>query len=128
MVPKNKPAVHLVTTVEEQRVDNKYKMLEERLKVVERFNIFGVDNMETCLVPDMVIPPKFKTPEFEKYKGVSCPKNHLRMFARKMVAYAANEKLIMHSFQDSLSGESLDWYMQLERTHAKTCQDLSRPC
>lgn len=31
----------------------------------------------------------------------------------------------MHCFQDSLSGASLDWYMQLERTHVKTWEDLS---
>lgn len=81
-----------------------YKILEERLKVVKGFNIFGVDAMGVCLVPDVVIPQKFKTSEFEKYKGVSCPKNHLRMFVRKMGAYAANEKLMINNFQDSLSG------------------------
>ena len=25
------------------------------------------------------IPPKFKVPDFEKYKGTTCPKNHLKM-------------------------------------------------
>ncbi|XP_050915598.1 uncharacterized protein LOC127130672 [Lathyrus oleraceus] len=107
------------------RVKDNYKILEERLKVVEGFNIFRVDVMGMCLVPNVVIPQKFKTPKFEKYKDVSFPKNHLRMFVRKMVAYAANEKLIMHTFQDSLSGASLDWYMQLERSHIKTWEDLA---
>lgn len=43
-----------------------------------------------------------------------------------MAAYLANEKLMMHSFQDSLSGASLDWYMQLERTHIDTWEDLAK--
>lgn len=47
------------------------------------------------------------------------------MFIRKMVAYADDEKLMMHNFQDSLSGVSLDWYMQLERIHMKTWEDLA---
>lgn len=95
------------------------------MKVVEGFNIFIVDAMERCLVPDVVIPPKFKSPSFEKYKGVRLPKNHLRIFFRKMATYTANEKLMMHSFQDNLSGASLYWYMQLERTHINTWEDLS---
>ena len=53
--------------------------------------------MDMCLVPDVVIPLKLKTPKFKKYKGVSCPKDHPRIFVIKMVAYAANEKLMMPS-------------------------------
>jgi len=40
---------------------------------------FG-DAAGLCLVSDVVIPPKFKVPEFEKYKGATCPKNHLIMY------------------------------------------------
>ncbi|MCI91593.1 gag-protease polyprotein, partial [Trifolium medium] len=55
-----------------------------------------------CLVPDVVMPPKFKTPDFEKYKGLQCPKIHLKRFCLKMAAHVTNEKLMMHVFQDSL--------------------------
>ena len=27
-----------------------------------------------CLVPDVVIPPKFKVLNFDKYKGTTCPR------------------------------------------------------
>lgn len=94
------------------------------MKVVEGFSFFGVDAMWMCLIPYIVIPQNFKTPKFEKYKGISFPTNHLRMFVKKMDVYAINEKLMMHSFQDSLSEAYLDWYMQLERTHIKTWEDL----
>lgn len=47
------------------------------------------------------------------------------MFVRKMAGYAASEKWMMHSFQDSISGTSLNRYMQLERTHVKTWEDLA---
>ena len=37
-----------------------------------------------------------------------------------MAAYAENEPLLMHFFQDSLTGAPLEWYMQLERSHVST--------
>lgn len=125
MAQESKPVAYPAATIGETRVEDKYKILEERLRVIEGFNIFEVDVVGMCLVPNVVIPPKFKTPEYEKYKGVSYPRIHLRMFFRKMVAYMDDEKLMMHSFQDSLSGASLDWYMQLEIIHIKNWEDLT---
>jgi hypothetical protein len=36
-----------------------YRSLEERLKVVEGFSAYGFDVMDMCLVPDVVVLPKF---------------------------------------------------------------------
>ena len=62
---------------------------------------------DLCLVPDMVILPKFKVPEFDKYKGTTCPKSHLKVYCRKMGACAKDEKLLMHFFQESLTGAAV---------------------
>jgi len=102
-----------------------YRALEERLEAIEGFSVYGSNALDMCLVPDVVVPPKFKVPDFEKYKGIHCPRNHLKMFCRKMAAHATDEKLMIHVFQDSLSGASLDWYMQLERTQIQTWKDLT---
>ena len=40
-------------------------------------------------------------------------------------AYVENELLVMHFFQDILTGAQLDWYMQLERTHVSTWGELA---
>ena len=69
---------------------------------------------ELSLVPDVVIPPKFKVSDFDKYKGTTCPKNHLKMYSRKMGAYSKNEKLLMHFFQESLTGAAITWYTNME--------------
>ncbi|XP_058787931.1 uncharacterized protein LOC131662225 [Vicia villosa] len=53
------------------------KALEERIKAVEGYDVFDVDTFEMSLVPDLTIPHKFKVPNFEKYKGLTCPRNHL---------------------------------------------------
>ncbi|MCI65042.1 gag-protease polyprotein, partial [Trifolium medium] len=55
-----------------------------------------LDLANMCLVPDLVFPPKFKVPDFEKYKGLSCPKSHLVMYSRKMASYANDDKLMIH--------------------------------
>src|ERR1051325_1558599 len=83
--------------------------LKEQLRVLNGNDTIGLDAADLSLVSDVVIPPRFKMPNFEKYKGVSCPETHLKMFVRKMAAYAHDEKFLIHCFQDSLSGASLDW-------------------
>ena len=93
----------------------KFNHIEERLRAIEggRDHAFA-DMAELCLVPDVVIPPKFKVPDLDKYKGTTCLKNHLKMFCRKMGAYSKDEKLLMHFFQESLIGTAVTWYTNLE--------------
>lgn len=102
-------------TAKVKEVNEKYQVLEKRLKAVDCQNLFGIDVVDMCLVPGVTLPTKFKVPYFEKYKGISCPKGHLVMYCRKMAAYIHNNKLMIHCFQDSLSGASLKWYMNLEK-------------
>ena len=92
----------------------KFNHIEERLRAIEggRDHAFA-DMAELCLVPDVVIPPKFKVPDLDKYKGTTCLKNHLKMFCRKMGAYSKDEKLLMHFFQESLTGATVTWYTNL---------------
>lgn len=78
----------------------KFDRIEERLRVIERGGNYVFAKMaELCLVPDVVIPQKFKVPDFDKYKGTTCPKNHLKMYCRKMGAYVKDEKLLMLFFK-----------------------------
>ena len=49
-------------------IQRRYNLLEEKFKVLEGNNIYGViDALELNLVPNLVIPPKFKVPNFAKY-------------------------------------------------------------
>jgi len=86
----------------------KLDLLEKRLRAVKGFGDYPFSDMtKLCLVPDVVIPPKFKVPGFDKYKGTTCPKNQLNMYFRKMGAYSRDEKLLMHFFQESLVGAAV---------------------
>ncbi|XP_050915688.1 uncharacterized protein LOC127130766 [Lathyrus oleraceus] len=101
-------------------MERKVRALEEKLKAIEGSSVFGLDTADMCLVPRVKIPAKFKVPDFEKYKGISFPKTHVRAYYRKMAAYSGDERLLMHFFQDSLRGASLEWYMQLQNLTQKS--------
>src|ERR1043165_1292563 len=63
--------------------DDKYKQLEDRLNAVENLKMSGLNFDDLSLVPGVVIPPKFKVPNFAKYDGISCPKLHLKSYVQK---------------------------------------------
>ena len=53
-------------------------LLDKKVKGIEGVDDLGsVDPRELSLVPDVIIPPKFKMSKFEKYDGTKCPENHL---------------------------------------------------
>ena len=59
----------------------KLDLIKERLRVIEGFGDYPFADMaELCLVPDVVIPQKFKVLDFDRYKGTTFPKNHLKMY------------------------------------------------
>ncbi|KAA0051495.1 Gag-pro-like protein [Cucumis melo var. makuwa] len=83
----------------------KLDVLEERLQTIEGTDVYGnIDATQLCLVLGLIIPVKFKVHEFDKYDGSLCPRSHLIMCCRKMVAHISNDKLVIHCFQDSLTG------------------------
>ena len=104
----------------------KIDLLEERLRAVEGLGNYPFsDTADLCLVPNIIIPPKFKVPDFDKYKGTTCPKSHMRMYCRRMGAYSMDEKLLMHFFQDSLAGAAVVWYTNLEASQVRSWKDLA---
>ena len=87
--------------------------LEERLRAIEGGGGYAFAK-ELFLVPNIVTPPKFKVLDFNKYKGTTCPKNHLKMYYQKMEAYAKDKELLIHSFQESLTRVAVTCYTNLE--------------
>ena len=102
----------------------KLDLIEERVRAVEGFGNYPFADMtDLCLVLDVDIPPKFKVHDFDRYKGTTSPKNHLKMYWRKMGAYSRDEKLLMHFFQDNLAEVAVIWYTNLEASHIRSWKD-----
>ena len=99
----------------------KLELIEERLKAMEGSDLYWmVDAFKMSLVPDLVLPPKFKVLTFDKYDDTKCPSAHLYMYCRKMTGYTSNDKFLIHCFQDSLSGSTTRWYNFLGRDQIKS--------
>ena len=85
-----------------------------------------VDAYKMSLVLDLVLPPKFKVPTFDKYDGTKCSSAHLYMYCRKITGYTSNDKLLIHCFQDNLSGSTIRWYNFLSQDNIKSWTNLAK--
>jgi len=109
------------------RVDDlqdRFEVMNREVQALRGKETFKKDVYDLCLVPNVQVPHKFKLPDFEKYKGTSCPKDHLTMYVRKMSTNAHDHQVLIHYFQDSLTGTALKWYMNLDRAEIRTFNDL----
>ena len=59
-----------------------------------------------------------------KYKRTTCPKNHMKMYCRKTGAYAKDEELLIHFFQEGLTGVAVTWYTNLGASRVHSWKDL----
>ena len=92
------------------------------IKGVDLYDLVWV--VEMCLVPNVVVPKKFRVFKFIKYTGTQCPMTHLKSYCNKMTKVVHDEKLLMHFFQDSMNGAALSWYMRLDNTKIRKWKDL----
>ena len=89
--------LEMMIQTEGGNTQQKVNLIEERLEAIEGNSfIKGMDAIELSLVPNMVIPHKFKMPDFVKYNGSMSPKAYMTMFYRKMVGHTGNDKLLIH--------------------------------
>ncbi|XP_024640586.1 uncharacterized protein [Medicago truncatula] len=95
-------------------LEEKFEAVHKELKTIRGKEMFSQNVNDLYLVPDVVIPHKFKIPIFEKYTGDTCLEMHLVTYVRKMIAHKNNEPLLIHCFQDSLTGPAHTWYMNLK--------------
>ncbi|PKI64961.1 hypothetical protein CRG98_014655 [Punica granatum] len=109
---------------EQQR---RLKPMEETIRALQANDARPDARYGDCnLFPGMRLPPKFKIPKFKAYGGTTDPRHHLRHYRGKMLQYWEYEEFVIHSFQDSLSGSALDWFMSLKAEDIPTWEDLSR--
>jgi hypothetical protein len=96
---------------------DKWVALEQRLRAFEGTSLHDhIKAVEMCLVPNVVIPKKFRVPEFIKYIRTQCPVTHLKAYCNKIAEVVYDEKVLIHFFQDSLSDVVLTWYIRLDNT------------
>lgn len=65
MPPHALQIVHVIVPLHNPAVE-RLRALEEKFKAMEAHNTPGLDVVDMCLVPGLVIPQKLKVPEFDK--------------------------------------------------------------
>ncbi|KAA3472353.1 hypothetical protein EPI10_022840 [Gossypium australe] len=116
-----------IRTESSRQLEDCCKWLKEKFKALEiADNHHRIDAKDLILVPDLVLPHKFKMPKLEKYNGTSCPEAHITMFCRRMTGYVNNDQLLIHCFQDSLVAVESIWYNQLSRDRISSWRDLAQ--
>ncbi|XP_058733114.1 uncharacterized protein LOC131604707 [Vicia villosa] len=90
--------------------EDQFLEMHKEIKALRGKDLFGKEINNLCMVLNVRVPPKFRLPKFEKYKGNSCPHSHLIMYVRKMSMHTEDQRLLIHYFQDSLLGATLKWF------------------
>ena len=91
--------------------------LAKKLRIIDGSNAHRSADLDSLTnFPQVIMPPKFKAPEFIKNNGTGDPYAHLRMFYKKMAPYGNNHPLLCQIFLDSLTDLTAIWYMRLEKT------------
>ena len=89
--------------------------LVEKIRIIEASGTRGRVNLDSLTnFPHVIMPPKFKAPEFVKYGGIGDLCTHLRMLCSKMAPYGDNHLFLCQIFPDSLTGLAATWYGRLE--------------
>ncbi|PKI38250.1 hypothetical protein CRG98_041359 [Punica granatum] len=103
------------------------KRMEETIRAMQANEARPDARYSDCsLFPGMRLPSKVKIPEFRAYEGITDLRHHLRHYQGKMLQYWDYEEFVIHSFQDSLTGSALDWFMSLKAEDIPTWADLSQ--
>ncbi|KAL3748590.1 hypothetical protein ACJRO7_009774 [Eucalyptus globulus] len=97
--------------------------IEERLCMLQGYQLQGLDKLSPFA--KVTVPEFYKEPEFtRKYDGIGCPKTHLKYYLGKMARYSDNPPLLINSFQDSLVGPALTWFIELDMEKIRIWEDL----
>jgi len=99
------------------QVKSQVETLAKKVRIIEGSSAHGSVDLDSLTnFPQVIIPPKFKAPEFVKYNGNRDPCVHLCMFYKKITPYGDNHPLLCHIFHDSLTNLVATWYVRLEKT------------
>ena len=88
-------------------INNRMDVLEKALRLVQGVDLQSYQFWDLCYFPEAVLPPKFRITVFDKYNGRGCPIAHLKAYCRDLAQLQADERLLIHLFQKSLTGPTL---------------------
>ncbi|XP_077221939.1 uncharacterized protein LOC143855751 [Tasmannia lanceolata] len=105
-----------------------FDMYEKMARDIERMKVQaskGFNISEFLMSPNAIFPPKFKAPDYDKYDGTGCPRNHVRWFITLSQQHGLNREQMAHFFPMSLIGVAKRWFLRLEPEEIRTLEEIS---
>ena len=109
----------------EKKINERMNKMEEMIRRARKMKEL-VDYDSLSLFLNARLPPKFKMPNLEKFDGTGYPKSHLKMYMRAMQPLGATEEVLAHMFQNTLTGATLRWFLNLDDARARSWEDIYR--
>ncbi|PKI55633.1 hypothetical protein CRG98_023944 [Punica granatum] len=123
--PRAPPTNFFPETETEQK--RRMKKIEETIRALQASDPrHSTSYLDSSLFPGMQLPLKVKMPKFEKYDGTKDPRHHLRHYHTKMLQYWDYEQFVVATFQESLSGSALNWFMSLQAEDVPSWVELAK--
>ncbi|XP_077232757.1 uncharacterized protein LOC143876956 isoform X1 [Tasmannia lanceolata] len=97
-----------------------HEMEQMRVQGPKKFDV-----SELILSSTVSLPPNFKAPDYDKYDGTGCPRNHMRWFIILSQQYGLSREQMAQLFPISLIGIAKKWFLRLKPEEVRTLEDIS---
>ncbi|XP_077228396.1 uncharacterized protein LOC143861353 [Tasmannia lanceolata] len=109
----------------EREMSRKFRKLAQEMENMKvqgpkKFNV-----SELMMSSAVVLPHNFKVPDYDKYDGTGCPRNHMRWFIILSQEYGLNHEQMAQLFPISLVGIAKKWFLRLKPDEVRTMKDIS---
>ncbi|XP_077223442.1 uncharacterized protein LOC143857054 [Tasmannia lanceolata] len=109
----------------EKQVADQLEKLTKDMESLKHQGPKQFDISELIMSPGVTLPPKFKTPDYDKYDGTGCPRNHMRWFIELSQQYGLGPEQMARVFPMSLTGVAKKWFLRRKPEEMKTLQSIS---
>ncbi|XP_077234204.1 uncharacterized protein LOC143876381 [Tasmannia lanceolata] len=109
----------------EKQVADQLEKLTKEMEGLKHQGPKQFDISELIMSPGVTLPPKFKTPDYDKYDGTGCPRNHMRWFIEMSQQCGLSPEQMARVFPMSLTGVAKKWFLRRKPEEVKTLQSIS---
>ncbi|XP_077239806.1 uncharacterized protein LOC143880715 [Tasmannia lanceolata] len=105
-----------------------FGMYEKMARDIESMKVQGskgFDISEFLISPGAIFLPKFKAPDYDKYDGTGCPRNHVMWFMTLSQKHGLNREQMAQLFPMSLTGVAKRWFLRLKPEEVRTLEEIS---
>ncbi|XP_077251770.1 uncharacterized protein LOC143890994 [Tasmannia lanceolata] len=110
------------------RENELFNMCQKMAKDIENMKFQGpkrFDISEYFETPTVTLPPKFKAPDYDRYDGTGCPRNHVRWFITLSQQHGLSREQMAQLFPMSLIGIAKKWFLRLKPKETRSLDDIS---